>query len=206
MQLGGKGLHAVKFLLAGAAEAWMVTPMVGEAIYARSLAEAAGVADRLRCVVAIAEELPFPSQSFDGIYSGGCVHHMVTELALPEIARVLADGGRFAAVEPWKAPLHTIGTKLLGKREVEVACRPLTTSRIEPLFQSFAEAHVMRHGALTRYPLLALSKLGVACPLSVAWYVHKIDDVICSVLPPLRRIGSSVALLGVKRSGDSRDI
>src|SRR5258707_15333407 len=30
LQLGGKGIHAVKFLLGGAAEAWVLTPMLGE--------------------------------------------------------------------------------------------------------------------------------------------------------------------------------
>ena len=30
VQLGGKGIHAVKMLLAGASEAWVLTPMLGE--------------------------------------------------------------------------------------------------------------------------------------------------------------------------------
>ena len=198
LQLGGKGVHAVKFLLAGAAEAWTVTPMLGEALCARALAEVAGVADRLRCVVAIAEELPFPSGSISVVYSGGCLHHMVTELALPEIARVLEPAGKFAAVDPWKAPLYALGTRLLGKRETEVSCRPLTASRIAPLYQSFQQARVVQHGSLTRYPLLALSKFGVPCSLRTVWSINKVDDLICSILPGFRGMGSSVALLGVK--------
>ena len=53
---------------------------------------------------------------------------MTTELAMPEIARVLKPGGRFSAMDPWRAPLYAIGTKILGKREVNVYCRPLTQS------------------------------------------------------------------------------
>ena len=30
LQVGGSGSHAVKFLVAGAAEAWLITPMHGE--------------------------------------------------------------------------------------------------------------------------------------------------------------------------------
>ncbi len=38
LQVGGSGLHAVKFLLAGAAETWLVSPVHGELIFGRALA------------------------------------------------------------------------------------------------------------------------------------------------------------------------
>ena len=120
LQLGGKGIHAVKWLLGGAAEAWVLTPMLGEIYCSIALAKEAGVLDRLRCVVGVAEEIPLVDNMFDAIYSGGCVHHMTTELAMPEIARVLKPGGRFACMDPWRAPLYAIGTKILGKREKNV--------------------------------------------------------------------------------------
>ena len=105
LQLGGKGIHAVKFLLAGAKEAWLVTPMLGEVLCSISLAREAGVVDRLRCVVGVAEELPLADELFDAVYSGGCVHHMVTQVAFPEILRILKPGGRFSSVDPWRALL-----------------------------------------------------------------------------------------------------
>ena len=104
----------MKWLLAGAAEAWVMTPMLGEVYCSIALAKEAGVVDRLRCVVGVAEEIPLAGDMFDAIYSGGCVHHMTTELAMPEIARVLKSGGRFASADPWRAPLHSIGKKFLG--------------------------------------------------------------------------------------------
>ncbi len=198
VQLGGKGIHAVKFLLGGAEEAWVVTPMIGELRCAQALAEAFNVADRLRCVAAIAEELPLASDSFDAVYSGGCLHHMMVELALTEVERILRTGGRFAAVDPWRAPLHTIGTRILGKRETDVHCRPLTKDRIEPLYRLFRQARVVHHGALTRYPLLALMKFGLPSTLSAARRMTAVDDAICSWLPGLRRWGSSVSCLGTK--------
>ena len=174
-----------------------MSPMIGEARCAMALARAAGVADRLRCVTGIAEELPFADASFDGVYSGGCVHHMATENALPEAARILRPGGAFAAVEPWRAPLHAIGTKVFGKRE-GVHCRPLTEQRLAPLRSSFANVRVVRHGTLTRYPLLALEKLGVHWTLPAVWRIHRVDDALCSLVPGLRKWGSCAALLATK--------
>ncbi len=139
LHLGGKGIHAVKMLLAGAAEAWVATPMLGEVYCSIALAQEAGVVDRLRCVVGVAEEIPLADETFDCVYSAGCVHHMTTELAMPEIARVLKPGGRFSSFDPWRAPLYAIGTKLLGKREVDVFCRPLTRKRVAPLIHQLRE-------------------------------------------------------------------
>lgn len=198
MQLGGKGAHAVKFLLGGAEEAWAVTPMLGEARCVIALAKSVGVADRLRCVVAIAEELPFAAESFDAVYAGGCLHHMVTAAAIPEVARVLRKGGKFAATDPWRAPLYGIGTKIFGKREPTVYCRPLTSERVAPVRDAFSAANIAQHGTLTRYPLLALGKLGLSCTLSAVWRINRIDDAICSAVPGLRARGSSVACLGTK--------
>jgi ubiquinone/menaquinone biosynthesis C-methylase UbiE/uncharacterized protein YbaR (Trm112 family) len=198
LQLGGKGVHAVKWLLAGAAEAWVMTPMLGEVYCSIALAREAGVLDRLRCVVGVAEEIPLADNKFDAIYSGGCVHHMTTELAMPEIARVLKQGGRFSCADPWRAPLYAIGTKILGKRDVNVFCRPLTRARVAPLFTSLGEAKKQQYGTLTRYPVLALNKFGINVPFSVVWKLYSADDAVCSWIPGLRDLGSSVALFGTK--------
>ena len=197
LQLGGSGTHAIKFALAGSDESWLVTPMAGEARIARELAVSAGVGDRFYSVVAIAEELPLRDDSFDGIFAGGCLHHMVTDDALPEAARVLRQGGRFAAAEPWRAPFYSIGTKLLGKRE-DAYCRPLTAERLEPLSRSFATASLIGHGTFTRYPMLALEKLGIKFSKSIPWHVGRTDDKIASLIPGLRKMGSSVAVLATK--------
>jgi SAM-dependent methyltransferase/uncharacterized protein YbaR (Trm112 family) len=200
VQLGGKGVQAVKFLLAGARQAWAISPMLGEVAHARRLARHLGVEDRLRAVVAVAEELPLPDAGVDAIYAGGTVHHMVTALALRECARVLAPDGRFAAVEPWKGPLYDVGIRIFGKQE-DVPCRPLTAERAAPLLDAFEAAEIVHHGALTRYPLIALSKLGVPVPLGVVRRLTLVDDAFCSLAPALRRRGSSAALLATRGGG-----
>jgi SAM-dependent methyltransferase len=201
LQVGGRGIHAVKFLLAGASEAWAMSPMLEEVKYAMALGRLAGVEERLHGVVGIAEEMPFRDEMFDAVYSGGCVHHMVTELALPECARILKAGGRFSAIDPWRTPLYAAGTTILGKRERNVHCRPLTNARVRPLLESFAGARVLHHGAITRYPLLALDKFGISSSLGLAWRLNAVDDAVSSVIPALRRTGSSVALLAEKQAG-----
>lgn len=196
LQLGGAGTAAVKFLLGGAAEATLVSPMPGELFFAQYLGAAYGVTERLRLVVAVAEELPFADATFDVIFSGGSVHHMETPLAFPECARVLRSGGRFAANEPWRAPLYAVGTRLFGQREKgDVFCRPLTTARVDPLFGAFDAARVVHHGTFARYPMIALGKLGVVPSRRVLRAISEIDDRIASVLR-VRRFGSSVAVLG----------
>ena len=197
LQLGGSGTHAIKFAMAGAAESWLITPMHGEAAIARGLAESAGVGEQFRCVVAIAEELPIKPDTFDGVFAGGCLHHMQTELAFPEAARVLKRGGRFSAVEPWRAPLYAVGTKVLGKRE-DAYCTPLTQKRIEPMNKAFSGSTLVQHGTITRYFFLGLGKFGINVSKTIPWYVGKVDDAVCSILPGMRSMGSSIAVLGEK--------
>ncbi|MEQ7127295.1 methyltransferase domain-containing protein [Actinopolymorpha sp. B11F2] len=195
MQLGGSGFAAMKTLIAGGGESWLVTPMLSEALYARELSRRLGVPDRFHAVVAVAEQLPFVAGRFDAIYSGGCLHHMATEFAGPEISRVLAVGGRFAAVEPWQTPLHKLGTKVLGKREPNAYCRPLTMERLAPMRGSFGSFEVRNHGPLLRYAALAWLKLSKweikpETGMRMTW----LDDR----LPLPRRLGGSVAVLATK--------
>jgi SAM-dependent methyltransferase len=207
LEVGGKGIHVVKFLVVGASEGWLVTPMVAEARFAIELARACGVGDRLHCVIGVGEELPFAPETFDRVYVGSTLHHMDTAIALPEAARVLKPGGRYGAVEPWRAPLYGVGTKILGQREAKlfgrrnhgVYCRPLTSERIGTLERTFRTSRVVQHGTLTRYLLIALDKLGLHSRVPFAWKIGLADDRVSALLR-LRRWGSSSAVLATKAS------
>ena len=196
LQLGGAGVAAVQFMLGGAAEAWLLTPVAHEARWAAELARLAGV--KLQCKVGVAEEIPFDDNSFDAIYAGGCAHHFETEVAFPEIARVLKPGGRFSAVDPWRAPLYALGIRVFGKREGngQVQCRPLTNARVAPL-KIFSSYRVNVHGAFLRYPLLAANRLGLQISDDMAWNLARLDDCLADRLRA-RKWGSSVAILAEK--------
>lgn len=183
LQLGGDGRHAVKALLAGAGQAVLVTPMIGEAEFAYALAVSVGVADRLSCVLGLGEEMPFMEDTFDAIYSPGCLHHMRLDIALPEIRRVLTKGGRFAAHEPWRAPVYGIGTWLFGKREhglfnrtQSVFCAPITGQRLASLSDVFPEHVVRNHGPVLRYPMIVLDKLGLRLSTRSMIRIAEADD------------------------------
>ncbi len=195
-QIGGTGTHAVKFLVGGAARSCLVSPMLGEVKYAQAVARELGVLDQFRGIVAVGEELPFPEGSLDRIYCGGCVHHMDTTKAMPEFHRVLRVGGRFAAVEPWKAPIYTIGIKLLGKREPTVFCKPMTRERIAPMYASFPNSRVEHNGAIFRYPAIAAWKFGFKPKTSSLFKLWRLDAAIMRALPPLKTWGGSIAMLG----------
>ncbi len=195
LQLGGKGTEAVKLMLAGAKEGCLVSPVESELQCCKELARLCGVA--VSCKLGTAEDIPFGDHSFDVVYSSGCAHHFRTEDAFPEISRVLRPGGRFAAVEPWRAPFYSLGTKIFGKRETEVHCRPLTTERLGNLSENFRFHDVRQHATLSRYPMIALRKLGFLTPLPVAWWLFRADDWLCSLLG-LRVYGSCAAVLAEK--------
>jgi SAM-dependent methyltransferase len=199
LQVGGKGTHAARFLLAGAANAWVVSPMLEELRHGAALARHLGLEASYHCVAGIAEEMPFRDGTFDAIYSESCVHHMVTELASTELRRILTEGGRFAAVEPWRGPLYRWGIKVFGKREKGVKCQPMTAARAQPFLDVFDQAEVIHHGAISRYPLLALAQLGWELEPPTVYAITRLDDACATLIPPLRRTGSSTAILGTRR-------
>jgi SAM-dependent methyltransferase len=189
VQLGGSGFHAVKFLLAGAAKAHLVSPVRGELQYAATLAEVAGVSDRLSTTLGIGEDLPLGTSSLDAIYAPGSLHHMDVERALHEIDRVLVSRGRFAAVDPWRAPGYQLGIRIFGKQEPEVPCRPLILSRFGAWTHRPGLA-IKRFGPVLRYPVLAISHLGVDVSASQRRRLADADERLAQLIPALRRIGS----------------
>jgi SAM-dependent methyltransferase len=65
-----------------------------------------------RVIVGDCRELPFPDRSKDVLVVQGGLHHLHElprdlERTLSEARRVLRDGGRFVAVEPWGTPFLT---------------------------------------------------------------------------------------------------
>jgi SAM-dependent methyltransferase len=205
MQLGGDGRHAIVALLAGARQAVLLTPMIGEAEFCHALAVSLNLQDRLSCVLGLAEALPFADGVFDAIYSPGCLHHMRLDVALPEIRRVLATGGAFAAHEPWRTPIYGVGTWLFGKREhglinrsQNVYCSPLTPERLAPLATNFPDHVTRNHGPVTRYLLIVLDKLGLRWPQRSMIDIAAWDDRLAHRLHIPSDWGGSIMVGGRK--------
>jgi uncharacterized protein YbaR (Trm112 family)/SAM-dependent methyltransferase len=205
LQLGGSGSQAIRLLMAGASEAILVTPMAGEAELAWRTAEALGIGNRLSCVLGVGEEIPLRAEAVDIISSQGCMHHMRLDLAFAEIHRVLKPGGRFTAMDPFRAPLYGIGTALLGKREQgilnrskSIFCHPITMERLARMKELFPDHVVHNHGPVLRYVLLALNKFGLRPSPEVFFRVSKLDDRLGRLLGLGPHWGSSV-MFGARR-------
>lgn len=208
LQIGGSGPHAVKLLLAGARRGLLVTPMLAEARFAARLASDYGVRDRFAPVLGVGEQLPLAAGSVDLIFSGGCFHHMRWRHLGGELHRVLAEGGRFAGTDPWKTPLHTIGTRMLGKRESQVHCRPVTPQRLAELRKWFPDLAVGRHGPLLRYVFIGLERLsrGRFRPSPrVMMKVMRVDDFLGRAAR-LERYGGALVVAGTKRRSTPVDV
>ena len=195
LQLGGKGTEAVKMILAGAKSAHLVSPVESELVCGHELARLCGVS--IESKLGLGESIPYPDETFDVIYSAGSAHHFKTEEAFPEIHRVLRKNGKFAAIDPWRAPFYRLGIGIFGKREKGVNCRPMDRERVAPLTATFPCAQVQQFGALSRYPMIAATHMGLNISVNTAWRVMKWDDAFCKVFG-LRRWGSSVAILAEK--------
>ncbi len=200
LQLGGHGTHAIKFLIAGAHQALLLTPIPAEARIARRVAKEFGVNDRFEVMVGVGEAIPLKESSVSAIYSGGCLHHTSTQHSIREIHRVLEPGGRFAAAELWRAPLYSVGITLFGKREPDVHCQPLDPERIHPILQYFPDAELCRHGALFRYPLLAASKLGIRVSTRHLFRIAQMEERLTMRHPRIRHLGGSLSLCMTKQA------
>lgn len=198
LQIGGTGVASLKALIVGASQAVLVTPSQGELDLTMAVAEEFGMASRLRTICGFAEELPLEDASVQGVISEASMHHTTFITAMAEAHRVLAPGGRFACFEPWKAPFYGLGTRLLGKRDPGVHCRPMDAGRIDGLEVAFPGCQIMWHGALTRYLLIAASKFGVPVGRETVHKITRVDDRLAGVIPPMRRLGSSVSIVGDK--------
>jgi len=68
---------------------------------ARRRAEANGVSERMVCVQAAGEDLPFADGAFDRIWGSAILHHVDLHRGAPELARVLKADGHAVFCEPW---------------------------------------------------------------------------------------------------------
>lgn len=195
LQVGGTGKEALKALLGGAARAVHVTPVVQEAELTIRLARELGVADSLTVLVGVGERLPVATASVDAYIAERCLHHTDVALALREARRVLRAGGRFAAADPWRARLHDVIRATVDRQPPGLRCTPLDARRLASLPVVFPDSQVRLHGALVRYPVIALLRLGVPLRRTMIERLTRWDDRLSAHVAVLRRNGSAAAVL-----------
>jgi SAM-dependent methyltransferase len=195
LQMGGTGKEALKAIIGGASRAVHVTPVPQEAELTMRLASELGVAESLTVLVGTGERLPVASASVDAYLSERCLHHTDVSLALREARRVLRPGGRFAAADPWHARLHDVVRAVCDRQQPGLECVPLDARRLEELSDLFAQSQVRLHGALVRYPVIALLRIGVPLTRPVIERLTEYDDRVSSHFDVLRRNGSGAAVL-----------
>lgn len=203
LQIGGRGTHALNFLVAGADRATLVSPVLAELQFSRELAASVGLDHRLDVVCGIAEELPFADAVFDRVYSGSSIHHTVTAESFPEISRVMAGGARFASVDIWRAPLYNIGVKLFGRATPGIRCKPMDEARLEPARGSFDDVSITMHGALARYPLAVLSRMGAKPSAAWARRLAEAEDSLAQRFDIVARQASLVLVRGAVDRDDA---
>jgi ubiquinone/menaquinone biosynthesis C-methylase UbiE len=131
---------------------------------ARRRAAERGLADRTRFEVADGMSMPFPDESFDGVYifEAGC--HMPDKARFyGECARVLRPGGVFLGNE-W---LQRDG---LAPEEV--------ARHIEPICRTFAVPHLASLGELERYLVAAGLEVEVVEDVSVRGNIQRNWDLV----------------------------
>lgn len=197
LQIGGRGSHVLAMVAAGATLGILISPVPAEVRWFRAVAEEAGLGERVMHACALAEEMPLADASIDRVYSPSSIHHTVTARSFPEIARVLASGGRFASVDVYRSPLYGLGIRLFGKRERGVTCQPLDADRLTPS-DALPGVAVTFHGSLFRYVLAVAARRGRRPSLRTSVRFAATEDAIARHVPGVSRLSSLVCVTAVQ--------
>ncbi|MFB3897046.1 MAG: class I SAM-dependent methyltransferase [bacterium] len=98
---GGMGVNAVILARAGA-KVTVIDISENRVQWMRRLVEQTKLQDRIEVVLMSAEQLLFPENTFDIVYSNAVLIHVDKRIVAQEVARVLKSGGKAIFVEPLK--------------------------------------------------------------------------------------------------------
>ncbi len=201
LQMGGHGSHAIKFLLAGALQVYLLSPSHEELRYGEMLAGKFGVSEGFVPVQGIAEQMPFADNFFDAIYAGACLHHTELEYSGPEFRRILKPGARAAFGEPRMTFWYHYGRKIFSKRGLSGAeahvqsDRPIYQSEIDGFVASFSSYRVKGSRIFVHIPLTVLHRyFGVRYPLKMLSRVEAADFSLASMMGLEKRFAPIVSI------------
>ena len=147
------------------------------------VAEEQGLGDRIAYHVMNAEELTFEADSFDLVCGIGILHHLDTELAAAEIARVLRPGARGIFHEPLG---HNPVFNRFRDRTPELRTpdeHPLLKEDFRMMRRHFSTVDVTPYnlGTLAAVPLRSTPLFG---PLHTL--LRGLDRAMMTVIPPMK--------------------
>lgn len=161
-----------------------ISPVAVELAQQRAGAAGASVAIQ----VMDAEEMMFPSQSFDVVCGSGILHHLDLGKAVPALSRVLADDGQVVFLEPMdRHPLVRAfrrATPSLRSRDEH----PLRQEDLDFIADHFEETEIVP------YNLFGVVGLLPGCPRWVGRALRRLDRAVMSAWPASARWAWSVVI------------
>lgn len=150
-------------------------------------------------IIGDGETLPFRNDSLDIVYALVSLHHMDVLTATKEVYRVLKEGGRFIAIEPFS------GSKILRyfRNFIPLSTRESPGGRqlleedlgvIDGIFQNINVYNFELFTRLERFPLLKYCQS----------FLRKFDSILLQNLPSLSIFSRTVVIEAEKKQSPSR--
>jgi len=164
---------------------------------ARAKAAREGQLRTANFIVADAENLPLPSESFDGLVMVGALHHMESpERVFGSAAKALRQGGRFFIYDPHDSPLRFLFDWLM---------------KVCTLYEEEAgDDFLFREEQMRGY----FAKLGLTGQVQISTYLPphlfylfgqgfnrallRASDALCGAIPGFRKCGGMIISTGTK--------
>ena len=181
----GYSMTPIVLALSGAEQvvAVDVSPVSLEKVEA--VAELRGVSARVKTHCGPVESLPFEDDSFDRIYGGAALHHLVLDQAVVELSRLLAPDGVAVFQDPLGhnrlLEFARDNLNYAGKHAAKGTDHPLTVTEIERFGRNFKSMSWRGFDLIASVSRAARPLKRLRAPL------EKIDRAIFRVAPGLQR-------------------
>jgi ubiquinone/menaquinone biosynthesis C-methylase UbiE len=191
----GAALGAQDFVDAGATSIVGFDISAAEIEQGQQIARERGYADMVDLKVADAHNTGLPDQSFDLIMGTAILHHLDVRLALAELRRILAPGGRAVFLEPLAHnPILRLGRTLTPNARTDDE-HPFTVHDWQMCAEAFP-GFWHREAELTSVPLMPLSfVLPRALQRRLATRVSELDDRLLGKYPYLGRYARTTTIV-----------